>query len=88
MEYASLDAIRADLASEKITVSALTDFYLTRIGEQADLNAFNEVFTESAREQALAVDRRLASGNAGKLAGLVIGIKDNICKIETSGRNG
>jgi aspartyl-tRNA(Asn)/glutamyl-tRNA(Gln) amidotransferase subunit A len=79
MEYASLDAIRADLASEKITVSALTDFYLTRIGEQADLNAFNEVFTESAREQALAVDRRLASGNAGKLAGLVIGIKDNIC---------
>jgi len=79
MEYASLDAIRADLASEKITVSALTDFYLTRIGEQADLNAFNEVFTEYAREQALAVDRKLASGTAGRLAGLVIGIKDNIC---------
>lgn len=79
MEYASLDAIRADLASGKITVSALTETYLTRIGEQAELNAFNEVFTAYARTQASSVDAKLAAGNAGKLAGLVIGIKDNIC---------
>lgn len=79
MEYKSLDAIRADLAAGKITVSALTETYLTRISEQADLNAFNEVFTDSVREQALAVDAKLQAGTAGKLAGLVIGLKDNIC---------
>lgn len=79
MDYASLDAIRADLASGKITVSSLTELYLKKISDNADLNAFNEVFTDYAREQAAAVDAKLAAGNAGKLAGLVIGIKDNIC---------
>ena len=79
MTYASLDAIRADLAAGKISVSQLTDVYLDRIREQADLNAFNEVFEDYAREQAAAVDAKRAAGTAGKLAGLVIGIKDNIC---------
>lgn len=79
MIYASLDAIRADLAAGKTTVSRLTESYLDRIAEQADLNAFNEVFDGYAREQAARVDAKLAAGQAGKLAGLVIGIKDNIC---------
>ena len=79
MIYASLDAIRADLAAGKTTVSRLTDTYLDRIREQADINAFNEVFETYAREQAAAVDAKRAAGTAGKLAGLVIGIKDNIC---------
>ena len=79
MTYNSLDAIRADLAAGKLSVSRLTETYLQRIGEQADLNAFNEVFSDYAREQAAAVDAKRAAGTAGKLAGLVIGIKDNIC---------
>lgn len=79
MNYASLDAIRADLAAGKTSVSALTEFYLNRIREHADLNAFNEVFEADVRSQATAVDAKLAAGTAGKLAGLVIGIKDNIC---------
>lgn len=79
MTYTSLDAVRADLAAGKLTVSQLTELYLERIREQADLNAFNEVFTEYARERAAAVDAKRAAGTAGKLAGLVIGIKDNIC---------
>lgn len=79
MTYTSLDAIRAELAAGKLSVSQLTEHYLKRIREQADLNAFNEVFEEYAREQAATVDAKRAAGTAGKLAGLVIGIKDNIC---------
>lgn len=79
MTYTSLDAIRADLAAGKLSVSQLTEQYLGRIREQADLNAFTEVFDDYAREQAAAVDAKRAAGTAGKLAGLVIGIKDNIC---------
>ena len=37
------------------------------------------MFEESALERAAVVDRKIANGEAGKLAGLVIGFKDNIC---------
>ena len=53
--------------------------YIARIEEKKQLNAFLEVFNESAIEKAQQVDVKIASGTAGRLAGLVIGIKDNIC---------
>jgi aspartyl-tRNA(Asn)/glutamyl-tRNA(Gln) amidotransferase subunit A len=37
------------------------------------------VFEASAKEQALAVDEKIKNGTAGRLAGMVIGIKDNLC---------
>lgn len=79
MEYTSLVSVRKDIASGKITVSALTEHYLKTIAEKADLNAFTEVFSDFARNKATEVDKKIAEGKAGKLAGLVIGIKDNIC---------
>jgi aspartyl-tRNA(Asn)/glutamyl-tRNA(Gln) amidotransferase subunit A len=53
--------------------------YLENIKERKDLNAFLEVFEETAKAKAKAVDAKLKDGTAGKLAGMVIGIKDNIC---------
>jgi len=50
--------------------------YLTRIDEHRHLNVFTEVYAEEARRQADAVDQKLANGLAGKLAGMVIGLKD------------
>lgn len=79
MRYASLDAIRSDLAAGSTTVSKITAYYLEQIRLNASLNAFNEVFAEEALERATEIDAKLASGSAGKLAGMVIGIKDNIC---------
>lgn len=55
------------------------DDYLKKIEEQAHLNAFLEVFADDAKVQAEAVDQKIASGSAGRLAGMVIGIKDNMC---------
>lgn len=42
------------------------------------LNAFVETFDDEARERAAAVDQKIAAGTAGRLAGMVVGVKDNI----------
>ncbi len=52
---------------------------MNRIQNNTHLNAFLEVFQESALAQATLVDEKIALGKAGKLAGMVLGIKDNIC---------
>ena len=43
------------------------------------LNLFVEVFEEEAKEKAREIDQKIQAGTAGRLAGLVIGIKDVIC---------
>ena len=77
--YRSLDAIQQDIQSGKTTCLSLTKSYLDRITEHKNLNAFLEVYEEEALENAQRIDRKVQDGNAGKLAGMVIGIKDNIC---------
>ncbi len=79
MEYATLSAIRKDLEEGRIGMQELIESYLTRIEAHRELNAFLEVFAEEARQRAQMVASRLSNGTAGKLAGLVIAIKDNIC---------
>ena len=54
--------------------------YLQKIEANKHLNAFLEIFADEARTQAIALDKKIkADGPQGKLAGLVIAIKDNIC---------
>src|SRR5690606_28170702 len=47
--------------------------------EHEQLNIFLETFEESALKKAKEVDEKIANKQAGKLAGMVISIKDNIC---------
>lgn len=61
------------------TVCSIVEGYLAKIEKNKSLNAFLEVFKEDAFEQAALVDKKIKSGTAGKLAGVVLGIKDNIC---------
>ncbi|HEY0895437.1 MAG TPA: Asp-tRNA(Asn)/Glu-tRNA(Gln) amidotransferase subunit GatA [Sphingobacteriaceae bacterium] len=79
MEYATLSAIRQDLEEGRIGMQELIESYLARIEAHRELNAFLQVFADEARERAETVASRLKDGTAGKLAGLVIAIKDNIC---------
>ena len=60
------------------TAQAVEQF-LSKIESTQDLNIFLEVWTDQAREQAVAVDAKIVAGTAGKLAGMVIALKDNIC---------
>lgn len=77
--YTTLKEIRTDLLEGRISVEGLTRQYISRIEENKHLNAFLEVFNETALEKAKKVDQKIKSGSYGKLAGMVIGIKDNIC---------
>lgn len=65
--------------SNGASVEDIVNSYLNRIEEKKDLNAFLEVFTDSALEQAKNIDEKIKAGTAGRLAGMVIGIKDNLC---------
>ena len=50
-------------------------FFLNRIEENKDLNAFNAVF-DDAIEQADKIEEKIKSGSYGKCAGMVIAVKD------------
>ncbi|MFM8596407.1 MAG: Asp-tRNA(Asn)/Glu-tRNA(Gln) amidotransferase subunit GatA [Flavobacteriales bacterium] len=76
--YRSIAEIQSALHSGK-TALALVDEHLARIEAHQHLNAFLEVFETSAREQAKIVDAKIKAGTAGQLAGVIVGIKDNIC---------
>jgi len=77
--YTSLNEIKSEIADGRITVEKLVKGYLNQISANARLNAFNEVFEQEALICAREVDSRIKQGIAGKLAGMVVAIKDNIC---------
>lgn len=62
-----------------MTCRQLVEQYLNRIAEHQHLNAFTEVYADEARQRADAIDETIVNGTAGRLAGMVIGIKDVLC---------
>lgn len=74
----SIKDIRLAL-SKGTTVVDIVQGYLNAIEAQTQLNAFIEVFAEEALEEAQKIQEKVSKGTAGKLAGVVIGIKDNLC---------
>lgn len=79
IHYNSYTQIKSGLQNGEITTEGLVKGYLQQIKENERLNAFNEVFEQEALAGAKTVDAKIKAGTAGKLAGMVIGIKDNIC---------
>ncbi len=74
----SLTRAKEGLAKGKWTCKSLVEHYLNKINEGADLNAFIFVLGERALRKAEEVDRRVQAKKAGKLAGLILAVKDNI----------
>lgn len=79
--YKLLSDIQADINSGSISLIELVDDYLIRIKENAHLNCFLEVFEDEARTAAIKIQKNIDTKTAGRLAGMVLGIKDNICYI-------
>jgi len=80
MNYSTLSELRKDIDSGAKSVVDVVDFHLGQIAEKnADLNIFLEVYDEEARKRAAQVDQKISEGSAGRLAGMVIAIKDNLC---------
>ena len=77
--FLNIQKLKADLKSGLITCKELTEEAIKQISETHRLNAFLEVFESSALAQALVIDEKIKSGTEGKLAGVIVGLKDNIC---------
>ena len=77
--YASLSEIKEAIKKGETSCQKLVELYLQNIENKKHLNAFLEVYTNEAREQAKRVDEKIAKGTAGKLAGMVVGLKDVLC---------
>ena len=75
-KYRSFDEIQFALKNGNSDCRSIVTYYLQNIQTKAHLNAFVEVYAHSALEKAAEVDLKIANGTAGKLAGMVIGIKD------------
>jgi aspartyl-tRNA(Asn)/glutamyl-tRNA(Gln) amidotransferase subunit A len=70
---------RAALREGRTTCEAVTRNYLAAIEKGKHLNAFLSVFHDRAMERAREIDAKIAAGKGGKLAGMVIAVKDVIC---------
>jgi aspartyl-tRNA(Asn)/glutamyl-tRNA(Gln) amidotransferase subunit A len=72
--------IREKLLAGELSVSSIVSGHLHQIHtHNKALNAFLEVYEEDAMIRAALVDAKIKAGTAGKLAGLVVGIKDLLC---------
>jgi aspartyl-tRNA(Asn)/glutamyl-tRNA(Gln) amidotransferase subunit A len=74
--YSHFSEIRIDLKNGKLHCIDLVKFHLSNIHKKIHLNAFLSVYEEEALARAAAIDEKIKKGTAGKLAGLVVGLKD------------
>lgn len=79
-EAITISAIQASLNKGETSLSSIVSNFIEKIESKKQLNAFLEVFGDEALLSAKVLDeKRIAGAPTGKLHGLVIGIKDNIC---------
>ena len=77
--FRSFKKVQEALLTHATNCVEISNSYLNEIDKNLHLNAFVEVYANEALAQAKLVDEKLSKGTAGKLAGMVIGIKDNLC---------
>ena len=66
------------IRQNKLSLQENVKKFLHKIKEKKHLNAFNFVFEEEALSQAAEIENKIKEGKAGKAAGMVIAVKDNI----------
>lgn len=80
MEYSTYADYRNRLNTGQVLCSDVVEAFLNRIEAHKDWNIFLEVYAEEARTTARIVEDKIKAGTAGKLAGMVIAVKDVICQ--------
>jgi len=80
-EFPTVSSIAADVAAGRTTARDVLDAHLARIdAREGEVHAFNLVMRERAMAVATEVDARVRRGeNPGRLAGVPIALKDNMC---------
>jgi len=75
-QYQHFCDIQKDLKEGTLTCVERVQYHLDNITRKHHLNAFLTVYSEEALERAAQIDKKIKTGTAGKLAGLVVGLKD------------
>ena len=70
---------RDGLKNKSFSATELTDAHIAAVEQARSLNAYVLETPDHARAQAKASDARIASGSAGPLEGIPIGVKDLFC---------
>lgn len=80
LDFLSFQAVHSTLLSGHPCAEEAVDFFLDRIADTASLNAYLGIFEDRARAQARLLDEKVKEGKPlGRLAGMIISIKDLIC---------
>jgi len=74
----SLADIQEKLIKKEISLVQICQEYFKRI-KSSTSNAFIEVFEEEALSKAEEIQKKITNNNFGLLAGIFVGLKDNIC---------
>ena len=78
-EFVSIEQYHSSLKEGKTSCLQAVEHYLQQIQTTKELNAFIQVYAEEALERAKQLDiQRKAGKPAGKLHGIIIGVKDVI----------
>ena len=81
MSFTNFTQIQQSLESGDISLSDIVQSYIDNIEQNNDeINAVVSIDKENALERADEIQQRIDDGSAGKLAGMVIGVKDLICE--------
>ncbi|MFM7095189.1 MAG: amidase family protein, partial [Actinomycetota bacterium] len=80
-EFPTVSSIAADVAAGRTSASDVLDAHLARVdAREGEVHAFNLVMRERAIVVAIDIDARVKRGeNPGRLAGVPIALKDNMC---------
>lgn len=75
----TIKSLQQQLLNKELSCEDVVNIFLKKIKDSQRLNAYVEVFEQSALSQAKQLDKKLQDGKStGMLFGCVIGIKDNI----------
>ncbi len=79
--FTSIENLQEELLKGNTSCLEIVEYYISRIEESKELNSFVEVFEEEAIFKAKKLDEKIQDKKAvlGKLFGVVISVKDNIC---------
>ncbi len=76
--YSTFPDLQLDLKAGIFTCTDLVHHHRQHIKAKAHLNVFLSVYEEEALVRASLIDAKIKAGTAGKLAGLIVGLKDVI----------
>ncbi|VAX20501.1 Aspartyl-tRNA(Asn) amidotransferase subunit A @ Glutamyl-tRNA(Gln) amidotransferase subunit A, partial [hydrothermal vent metagenome] len=75
LNYKNILDKQAKIKTNELSLTENVQSFLSRIENQKDINAFNFIF-EDVLDNAKVVEEKIHNGTAGKLAGMVIAVKD------------